>query len=298
MKSKLCCIDEERLVDREDNWITRLRQIHWSIDWREIFQRHARQFPAAPGLKSNTSGRKPSRRTIVHYLRLGCQNEIFVARMPLIQWFLYWTRYSWHWTVQWNPIYISINLILPLACWLDFADSCAICRDKTSQKASNNDLNNVLRLRTASPRERRCFEASAYSEGGLGSDQRIELRISTETPLDIPLPPPNYIQKVRNKLAHRSVFGQIWVVGKISRSCCKGVDCAGFERLLCARARRLCLVDDKRCTLSSASIQTKWNVTVPCPKFIWHSMTGPPCGSQRSNVIPFTFYNGEQSWLR
>jgi len=154
--------------------------------------------------------------------------------MPLIQWFLYWTRYSWNWTVQWNPIYISINLILPLACWLDFADSCAICCYKTSQIASNNDLNNVLRLRTASPRERRCFEASAYSEGGLGSDQRIELRISTETPLDIPPPPPNYIQKVRNKLAHGSVFGQIWVVGKISRSCCKGVDCAGFENLLCA----------------------------------------------------------------
>ena len=115
--------------------------------------------------------------------------------MPLIQWFLYWTRYSWNWTVQWNPIYISINLILPLVCWLDFADSCAICRYKTSQIASNNDLNNVLRLRTASPRERRCFEASAYSEGGLGSDQRIELRISTETPLDIPPPPSQLYSK-------------------------------------------------------------------------------------------------------
>ena len=65
--------------------------------------------------------------------------------------------------------------------------------------------------------ERRRFEASSYSEGGLGSDQRIELRILTETPLDtppsppldIPPPPPNYIQKVRNKLAHGSVFGQI-----------------------------------------------------------------------------------------
>ena len=67
--------------------------------------------------------------------------------------------------------------------------------------------------------ERRRFEASSYSEGGLGSDQRIELRISTEThldilpsplpPLDIAPPPPNYIQKVRNKLAHGSVFGQI-----------------------------------------------------------------------------------------
>ena len=125
--------------------------------------------------------------------------------MPLIQCFLYWTRHSWNWTVQWNPIYISINLILPLlACWLDFADSCAICCYKTLKMTSKIFL--VYRQHLP---ERRCFEASSYSEGGLGSDQRIELRISTETPLDIPPPPPNYIRKVRNKLAHGSVFGQI-----------------------------------------------------------------------------------------
>ena len=62
-------------------------------------------------------------------------------------------------------------------------------------------------------------------------------------------------------------------------------------------ARRLSLADDWRCTSPSASIQTKWNVTAACPKFIWHSMTGPPCGCQRSNMIPFTC-NGEQSWMR
>ena len=125
--------------------------------------------------------------------------------MPLIQCFLYWTRHSWNWTVQWNPIYISINLILPLlACWLDFADSCAICCYKTLKMTSKIFL--VYRQHLP---ERRCFEASSYSEGGLGSDQRIELRISTETPLDIPPPPPNYIRNVRNKVAHGSVFGQI-----------------------------------------------------------------------------------------
>ena len=145
--------------------------------------------------------------------------------------------------------------------------------------------------------ERRCFEASSYSEGGLGSDQRIELRISTQTPLDIPPPPLPTILKRSETSWHtgRSLAKFGWLA--------KFPDLVAKEsivrdlRIYFVPARRLSLADDWRCTLSSASIQTKWNVTVPCPKFIWHSMTGPPCGSQRSDVIPFTC-NGEQSWLR
>ena len=155
--------------------------------------------------------------------------------------------------------------------------------------------------------ERRRFEASSYSEGGLGSDQRIELRISTETPLDIlpsPLPPP----------WHRPTPSQLYSKGQKQVGTRVGLwpnfgwlakfpDLVAKEsivrdlRIYFVPARRLSLADDWRCTSPSASIQTKWNVTAACPKFIWHSMTGPPYGSQRSNMIPFTC-NDEQSWLR
>ena len=83
--------------------------------------------------------------------------------------------------------------------------------------------------------ERRRFEASSYSEGGLGSDQRIELRISTETPLDIPpLPLPTIFKRSETSWHTGRSLAKFWVVGRISRTCCKGVDCAGFESLLCA----------------------------------------------------------------
>ena len=194
--------------------------------------------------------------------------------MPLIPCFLHWTRHSWNWTVQWNPIYISINLILPLlACWLDFADSCAICCYKTL------NLNNVLGLQTASPRETTFWGFLVLWRRPRQRSKDRVAHLNWNSPWHTPITPSKLYSKGQKQVGTRvglwpnfgwlAEFPDLVAKESIVRDL----------RIYFVPARRLSLADDWRCTSPSASIQTKWNVTAACPKFIWHSMTGPPCGS-------------------
>ena len=52
--------------------------------------------------------------------------------------------------------------------------------------------------------------------------------------LTSPHPLPTIFKRSETSWHTGRFLAKFWVVGKISRSCCKGVDCAGFENLLCA----------------------------------------------------------------